>query len=127
MAVLFVTHDLGVLAGLAQQMVVMYGGQLVEQAPTDQLFAHPEHPYTQALIFAAPHPELKGQRLPTIPGAPPHPGMLPSGCRFHPRCAYVEPACMGAPIGIDVLSPGREVRCVRAAELRLSADVQVVG
>jgi len=127
MAVLFVTHDLGVLAGLAQRMVVMYGGQLVEQAPTDQMFSRPEHPYTQALIFAAPHPELKGQRLPTIPGAPPHPGMMPAGCRFRPRCAYAQTACADGPISIGRLSPAREVRCVRAGELSLSADIQVVG
>jgi oligopeptide/dipeptide ABC transporter ATP-binding protein len=127
MAVLFVTHDLGVLAGLAQRMVVMYGGQVIEESPTAQLFARPEHPYTQALILAAPHPDLKGQRLPTIPGAPPHPGALPSGCRFHPRCAYARPVCTGDPIAIEIPSPGRQVRCVRHAELHLSSDIETAG
>jgi peptide/nickel transport system ATP-binding protein len=127
MSVLFVTHDLGVLAGLAQRMVVMYGGQVIEMAAIAEMFATPQHPYTQALILAAPHPDLKGQRLPTIPGAPPHPGMVPAGCRFHPRCAYAEPQCTTGEIVIERPTPNREVRCVRHAELRLGAEIEKVS
>ncbi|HRE00011.1 MAG TPA: ABC transporter ATP-binding protein, partial [Ilumatobacteraceae bacterium] len=126
MAVLFVTHDLGLLAGLAQKMIVMYGGQLIEEAPTAEVFLEPRHPYTQALIFAAPHPDLKGQRLPTIPGAPPHPGAVPTGCRFHPRCAYFEARCTQERIEISRPAPERQVRCIRSAELHLSADLEAV-
>lgn len=126
MAVLFVTHDLGVLAGIAQRMVVMYGGQIVEVAKTSDMFVSPEHPYTQALILAAPHPDLKGQRLPTIPGAPPHPGKLPGGCRFHPRCAYCVEVCTSGYIAIESPTPGRQVRCIRHEELHLSADIEKV-
>jgi len=129
MAVLFVTHDLGVLAGIAQRMVVMYGGQLIEMADTAPMFRTPQHPYTQALILAAPHPDLKGQRLPTIPGAPPHPGMVPAGCRFHPRCAFAEPACTIGTIPVEQIiddAGTREVRCVRHADLDLGADLDRV-
>jgi oligopeptide/dipeptide ABC transporter ATP-binding protein len=126
MAVLFVTHDLGLLAGLAARMVVMYGGQVIEVGATGSMFAQPQHPYTRALIRAAPHPDLKGQRLPTIPGAPPHPGMLPEGCRFHPRCAFATRECTVGAIPIDQLPDGAEVRCIRHAELQLDARVEAV-
>jgi oligopeptide/dipeptide ABC transporter ATP-binding protein len=126
MSVLFVTHDLGVLAGLAQRMVVMYGGQVIEVAGTADMFSEPGHPYTQALILAAPHPDLKGQRLPTIPGAPPHPGMVPDGCRFHPRCAYAEAQCTTGTIPIEQPTATRQVRCVRHAELHLGTETQKV-
>jgi peptide/nickel transport system ATP-binding protein len=126
MAVLFVTHDLGVLAGIAQRMVVMYGGQIVEVAMTRDMFVSPKHPYTQALILAAPHPDLKGQRLPTIPGAPPHPARLPVGCRFHPRCAYCTHDCTTGYIAIESPTPGRQVRCVRHEELQLLVDIEKV-
>jgi peptide/nickel transport system ATP-binding protein len=127
MAVLFVTHDLGLLAGLAARMVVMYGGQVIEVGDTSAMFARPQHPYTRALIRAAPHPDLKGQRLPTIPGAPPHPGLLPDGCRFHPRCAFATRDCTVAPIAIERLGSGAEVRCIRRAELQLDATVEAVA
>lgn len=126
MAVLFVTHDLGVLAGITDRMVVMYGGQVAEMAQTGDMFLDPRHPYTQALILTAPHPDLKGQRLTTIPGAPPHPGLLPEGCRFHPRCEYSTDRCRTGPIAIEEPAPGRVVRCVRHAELQLRSDIEKV-
>lgn len=126
MSVLFVTHDLGVLAGLTQSMIVMYGGQVAERASTANMFSSPAHPYTQALLLAAPHPDLKGQRLPSIPGAPPHPGAVPSGCRFHPRCPYAEGKCTGQYIELERPSAGREVRCIRHDELELSPEIERV-
>jgi peptide/nickel transport system ATP-binding protein len=126
MAVVFVTHDLGLLAGLAQRLVVMYGGQVVEAAPTAEQFLSPGHPYTQALMLAAPHPDLKGTRLPLIPGAPPRADRLPSGCRFHPRCGHATEECAGTPVPIERVSPTHEVRCLRHGELDLRAEVEAV-
>jgi peptide/nickel transport system ATP-binding protein len=84
-AVLWITHDLGVVAGMADEVAVMYGGRIVEQAPVDELFEHPAHPYTRALLAARPR---IGDRSPlaAIPGAPPSPLGLPPGCAFYPRC-----------------------------------------
>ncbi|MEX2626751.1 MAG: ABC transporter ATP-binding protein [Ilumatobacteraceae bacterium] len=126
MSVLFVTHDLGVLAGLTQRMIIMYGGQVAEVAPTGEIFVRPSHPYTQALILTAPHPDLKGQRLSTIAGTPPHPGMLPEGCRFHPRCEYRTEQCTSGYIDIVPISEDRSVRCVRHAEIDLLRDIERV-
>ncbi|HWL42703.1 MAG TPA: ABC transporter ATP-binding protein [Ilumatobacter sp.] len=120
MAVLFVTHDLGVLAGLAERMIVMYGGQVAEIDSTESMFARPSHPYTAALIRTAPHPDLKGQRLATIAGAPPHPGRLPSGCRFNPRCEFAIDVCHTTPVPIVSTGTRQAVRCHRHAELDLS-------
>jgi oligopeptide/dipeptide ABC transporter ATP-binding protein len=126
MAVVFVTHDLGLLAGLAERLVIMYGGQVVEAAPTADQFRSPGHPYTQALMLAAPHPDLKGRRLPSIPGAPPRPDRLPTGCRFHPRCAHATAACAETPVPIELVSPTHEVRCLRYGELDLRSEVEAV-
>ncbi len=120
MAVLFVSHDLGVVSELCERVVVMYAGQVIEDSGARDLFRRPLHPYAQALIVAAPHPALKGTELPTIPGAPPLPGLLPDGCRFHPRCAFCVPErCTDHDIPIQVLEH-RSVRCVRAGELDLA-------
>lgn len=121
MAVLFVTHDLGLLAQLAERMMVMYAGQVVENAAVSTVLRHPRHPYTEALIRAAPQPALKGERLPTIPGAPPRPGRFEPGCRFAPRCTYALDVCREAAPTMESLA-GHEVRCVRHAELELRAS-----
>jgi oligopeptide/dipeptide ABC transporter ATP-binding protein len=90
MALLLITHDMGVVAEMADDVVVMYAGQVVEQAPVLELFDHPEHPYTEALLAALPQPEMKGarQRLAAIPGRPPSLLEPAPTCRFAPRCAY---------------------------------------
>lgn len=118
MAVLFVTHDLGVLAQLAERMMVMYAGQVVENAAVRNALQHPRHPYTEALIRAAPQPALKGTRLPTIPGSPPRPGRFEHGCRFAPRCTYALDVCRDAAPALESLA-GHEVRCVRHGDLEL--------
>jgi len=84
-AVIWITHDLGVVAGMADEVAVMYGGRIIEQAPVDELFEHPAHPYTRALLAARPR---IGDRSPlaAIPGSPPNPLQLPPGCAFYPRC-----------------------------------------
>ncbi len=85
-AVVWITHDLGVVAGIADRVAVMYGGRIVESAEVDALFDRPSHPYTRALLDARPDPSRTGADLPAIPGAPPSPLDLPAGCAFWPRC-----------------------------------------
>jgi len=87
MSVLFITHDLGVVAEVADDVYVMYAGRVVEHAPVAALFARPMHPYTQGLMRCVPQLCPRGSRLEGIPGSVPDPASLPSGCRFHPRCA----------------------------------------
>jgi peptide/nickel transport system ATP-binding protein len=90
MAIVLITHDLGVVAEIAQHIAVMYAGQIIERAPTDVLFARPEHPYTWGLLQSIPRLNAPhGEQLVPIAGRPPSLINLPSGCRFHPRCPYV--------------------------------------
>ncbi|MBM3523659.1 MAG: ABC transporter ATP-binding protein, partial [Alphaproteobacteria bacterium] len=86
MGVLLITHDLGVVAGMADRVVVMYAGQVVEEAPVADLFARPRHPYTRMLLRAVPRVARKLERLATIAGTTPPASRFPAGCRFHPRC-----------------------------------------
>ncbi len=87
-ALIIITHDLGVVAGLADEMMVMYAGRVVETGTVDELFYNPRHPYTLGLLNSTPNVEEKSERLNTITGAPPNLEHLPRGCSFHPRCAY---------------------------------------
>lgn len=118
MAVLFVTHDLGLLSQLSETLMIMYAGQIVEVAPTETILRRPRHPYADVLIQAAPHPDQRGGRLPVVPGAPPRPGRYPEGCRFAPRCAYAVDACQQPP-ALEAVEDGGVVRCVRQAQLSL--------
>jgi oligopeptide/dipeptide ABC transporter ATP-binding protein len=123
-----VTHDLGVIADLCDRVAVMYAGQIVEQAPVHDLFARPQHPYTEGLLNAMPQIGAAGEPLYAIPGQVPQPDAWPDGCRFAPRCPYAQDACVAAPV--ELLGP-REAhradpdradhlaRCVRRAELTL--------
>ena len=97
LAMLLVTHDWGVVADICDRAVVMYAGQVVEDASTGQIFAAPQHPYSSALRSADPHLQHVGQRLQVIPGKVPPPGSWPFGCRFASRCDYCIPACRSAP------------------------------
>jgi oligopeptide/dipeptide ABC transporter ATP-binding protein len=97
MAMIIITHDMGVVAEAADDILVMYAGQIVEQAPTLELFDHPEHPYTEALLGALPHVEgehAREERLVAIPGLPPDLVDPPPACRFAPRCDYVFAKCV---------------------------------
>jgi peptide/nickel transport system ATP-binding protein len=93
MAVLLITHDLGVVAGTADRVVVMYAGQVVETAPTPELFAHPRHPYTEGLMESIPRLDRPRARLHSIPGSVPAATAWPQGCRFHPRCPFAWDKC----------------------------------
>lgn len=92
-AVVWITHDLGVVAGLADRVIVMYGGRIVEQSPVADLYAHPSHPYTQGLLKSVPRIDQKGGSLASIPGQPPSLLAEPVGCSFAPRCPYAFDRC----------------------------------
>jgi peptide/nickel transport system ATP-binding protein len=92
-AILFITHDLSLLVEFADQIAIMYAGQIVEQAPARELFEQPQHPYTEGLMRSFPPLSGPKQRLSGIPGAPPNLACPPAGCRFHPRCPLATPRC----------------------------------
>ena len=93
MTILFITHDLGVVAEMAQRVIVMYGGRVVEEAPVGDLFAAPRHPYTRGLITCIPKMDDTRETLDVIQGIVPSPSDFPKGCRFHPRCPYARDIC----------------------------------
>jgi peptide/nickel transport system permease protein len=117
MAVLIVTHDWGVVADLCDQVVVMYGGQVVERADVQPVFDRPLHPYTEALLAANPHLAPEAATLPTIPGTVPPPGSWPAGCRFAARCRYAVAACAELAVAIEAPYPAHETRCIRYDQL----------
>jgi peptide/nickel transport system ATP-binding protein len=123
MAVMLITHAMGVVAEVAQRVVVMYAGRVVEEATVEELFAHPRHPYTQGLIRSIPridrHASLAGNqvRLEAIAGTVPKlvasvSSGLPVGCRFAARCKHVTPACTTATPPLREISPGHKVACI---------------
>jgi oligopeptide/dipeptide ABC transporter ATP-binding protein len=93
LAVIIITHDLGVMSATAERLCVMYAGRLAESGPTSALLSSPRHPYTRGLLDALPHPEAEGAPLLPIGGSPPSLGHVPSGCPFHPRCDYAQALC----------------------------------
>ncbi len=94
LSVILITHDLGVMSAVADDLAIFYGGRIVETGSAHDLLGAPRHPYTRALLDALPHPEhTRGSVLRGIPGLPAHPGDLPVGCVFHPRCAYAIGSC----------------------------------
>ena len=111
MAIVLITHNLGIVADLADRVAVMYAGQIVETAPARALLKQPLHPYTQALMLSVPGLGARSERLPAIPGSVPQLGAFPSGCRFHPRCARVRPDCSLEVPDLLEVEPGRWVRC----------------
>jgi peptide/nickel transport system permease protein len=115
MAVLLVTHDLGVVADACDRTLVAYAGELVEQAPSEALFAGPRHPYTARLLGARPV-ALSDEPLATIPGSVPLPGQWPTGCRFAPRCAVARPQCTSGPVAVALAGTDHLARCVRWEE-----------
>lgn len=114
LAMVIVTHDWGVVADICNRAVVMYAGQVVEESPVRDLFAHSAHPYSTALRAADPHLQTGGTRLRTIAGQVPPPGDWPVGCRFSGRCAFRVDACDAAPIELLPYGEHRSVRCIRA-------------
>ncbi|HEV7148650.1 MAG TPA: dipeptide/oligopeptide/nickel ABC transporter permease/ATP-binding protein [Pedococcus sp.] len=117
MALLLITHDWGVVADIADRGVVMYAGEVVEQADVNVLFKTPRFPYTAALLAADPSLALEGARLPTLAGRVPPPGSWPVGCRFASRCSFATDACTGGPIPLIALPTASVTRCIRVDEL----------
>jgi oligopeptide/dipeptide ABC transporter ATP-binding protein len=116
LAILFVTHDLGVVAEIADRITVLYAGQTAEVGQAEELFGKPRHPYSEALMASMPQVATVGRPLTVIPGQVPRPGEFPGGCRFHPRCTYAVGACISA---APELVNGS--RCIRT-ELQLSGS-----
>ncbi|TNF19002.1 MAG: ABC transporter ATP-binding protein [Rhodobacteraceae bacterium] len=111
MGVLFITHDLGVVAQLADRVAVMYAGKLVETADVAPLFRGPLHPYTGALMACLPDPESDRPDMATIPGSAPAPGAIPPGCPFSPRCARAAAPCRAGPVPRAQGAPGQTAMC----------------
>ncbi len=111
MAILLISHNLGIVGDLADQVAVMYAGQIVEAAPALELLHRPLHPYTKALMNSVPRMDQKVERLATISGAVPQLGAYPGGCRFHPRCISAQTNCSRQPPALIEAEPRRWVRC----------------
>ena len=111
MAVLLITHDLGIVAGRADRVLVMYAGRIVECATTAALFAAPAHPYTQGLFASIPRLENTASRLTPIPGTVPPPDQWPSGCRFHPRCPVAVSRCRTDRPPLEAIGASHDVAC----------------
>jgi len=116
MAILMITHDLGVIAQMAERVVVMYAGQVVEEGTAAQIFDRPAHPYTRLLIRSIPSARHKSARLDAIPGSTPSAHAFPQGCRFHPRCPEAVDRCRAETQALHALPEGRSSRCWRSLE-----------
>jgi oligopeptide/dipeptide ABC transporter ATP-binding protein len=121
-AVLMITHDMGVIASMAERVIVMYAGQIVEEAPVAELFARPKHPYTRLLLRSIPRVHEKRARLEAIDGTTPSPANFPTGCRFHPRCPHALDQCRAEAPPFEGLAPARRVACWRADQIDLEAS-----
>jgi peptide/nickel transport system ATP-binding protein len=122
MAVMLISHDLGVIAEFARRVIVMYAGRVVEDAPVDKLFRAPGHPYTEGLMASMPPLEGGGERLYAIPGRIPDPDEQIAGCRFGPRCAYVEAICRAARPKLLPIEAGHLIRCTPRTRVDAVAD-----
>jgi len=114
MAILIITHDLGVIAEVADEVLVMYAGKIVESAPVAALFADPQHPYTIGLLGSIPRIEIDRERLSTIEGTVPSPNNQPKGCRFAPRCPFADPRCHSEPPPLRGIGADHRVACWKA-------------
>jgi oligopeptide/dipeptide ABC transporter ATP-binding protein len=111
MAILLITHNLGIVGDIADEVAVMYAGEIVETAPARELLKRPLHPYTQALMNSVPRLDSDAERLTAIAGNVPRLGALPRGCRFHPRCPRAQRECSEKPPALVEVEPRRWVRC----------------
>ena len=116
MAMLFITHNLGVAADVCHRGAVMYAGQIVETGKIDDLIENPKHPYTAALLMAMPENVQKTDRLADIKGQVPLPWAWPKGCRFHPRCEHAMDQCKRDDVDLREVAPNHVTRCLRSSE-----------
>jgi peptide/nickel transport system ATP-binding protein/oligopeptide transport system ATP-binding protein len=110
-ALIWITHDLGVVAGLADRVLVMYGGRIAEEAPVKELYANPQHPYTVGLLESVPRLDQKGQDLYSIEGQPPGMYKKPTSCSFAPRCPHAFERCHNELPELRLISPGHKAAC----------------
>ena len=124
---LFVAHDLSVVKQISDRVAVMYVGKIVEMANTEELFANPKHPYTEALLAAVPVPDPRARRQERrlLQGEVANPANPPSGCYFHPRCPYVQDVCRTETPSLQEISPGHYASCHRVQELELAGISRV--
>jgi peptide/nickel transport system ATP-binding protein len=113
-AIILITHDLGVVAEVCDEVAVMYAGEIVERAPVDALFGTPQHPYTVGLLGSIPRLDRRTTHLATIEGMVPNMAAPPKGCRFAARCPFAEVACTTVPLQLSEVTPGHWSRCIRA-------------
>ena len=118
-AIILITHDLGVVAEVCDEVAVMYAGEIVERAPVDELFANPQHPYTVGLLGSIPRLDRRASHLATIEGMVPNMANPPIGCRFAARCPFAGDVCVSAPPPLTLLNPGHASRCIKAPLERL--------
>jgi peptide/nickel transport system ATP-binding protein/oligopeptide transport system ATP-binding protein len=118
MAIIVITHNMGVIAETADRVLVMYAGRVIEEAPVARIFDRPLHPYTSGLLDCVPSLTEDRPRLVAIPGTLPDPARRPAGCRFAPRCAHAVPACTQAVPVLEAQEPGHVAACIRAREFR---------
>lgn len=111
MSIMLITHDMGVIAEMADNVVVMYAGKVVEKATVGEIFANPLHPYTQGLLGSIPKLHQVAQRLEAIPGTVPNPHQMPRGCRFNPRCEHAQDICREAEPSIEAYGDGHQAAC----------------
>jgi oligopeptide transport system ATP-binding protein len=117
MAIILITHDLGVVADVADNVAVMYAGRVVERGPVNQVLRRPAHAYTLALINSAPSAHQKGSKLQPIVGSPPDLARIPAGCAFHPRCRFATDLCRSTPPPPVEVEPGRMAECHHAQQV----------
>ncbi|MCD8020165.1 MAG: ABC transporter ATP-binding protein [Clostridiales bacterium] len=115
-AMIMITHDLGVVAGVCDTVAVVYAGEVIEYGSKEDLFDHPTHPYTQGLFGALPDLTKNVKRLSPVEGLPPDPTNLPAGCSFAPRCKYATDACRQAPVGMTEMTEKHFVRCINCGK-----------
>ena len=120
MSLMLITHDMGVVAGVADDILVLYAGRVAEQGPADDVYDHPAHPYTRALLASIPRAEQKGKPLPVVGGQPPDIANLPSGCAFRTRCPRAAAICATTRPPLAEVSPGHLSACHFAAEVAAS-------
>jgi peptide/nickel transport system ATP-binding protein/oligopeptide transport system ATP-binding protein len=121
-SVVFVSHDLAVVAQTCQTVAVMYAGQVVETGPIDEVFREPRHPYTLSLLRSVPDFDVIRDTLATIPGMPPDLAAPPPGCRFHPRCPFAQPDCVSGDFPLRPVGSGRATACIHSE--RCAEDVR---
>jgi oligopeptide/dipeptide ABC transporter ATP-binding protein len=118
MAILLITHDLGVIAQVCDEVVVMYAGRVAEQGPVEAIFRRPTHPYTRGLLASIPRLTTpRKSRLPTIEGTVPSLAEMPAGCRYHNRCPWAEARCAAARPPLELVAENHQVSCIRWREL----------